>query len=93
VRILNAFRARLGVMGLRQINEAILQPLIQTAALWQNATALIDATDGTVFELLAGQRLPAPVRLRTCRSRNLAGAVAAQHAGRPAIVATSPSLD
>lgn len=45
VRILNAFRAGVGVLGLRQINEAILQPLIQTAALWQNATALIDATD------------------------------------------------
>jgi hypothetical protein len=45
VRILNAFRARVGVLGLRQINETILHPLIQTAALWQNATALIDATD------------------------------------------------
>lgn len=45
VRILNAFRTCVGVMGLRQINEAILQPLIQTAAFWQNATALIDATD------------------------------------------------
>lgn len=44
-RILNAFRDRVGVLGLRQINEAILQPLIQTAALWSNATALIDATD------------------------------------------------
>jgi hypothetical protein len=44
-RILNAFRACAGVCGLRQINEAILQPLIETAALWQNATALIDATD------------------------------------------------
>jgi hypothetical protein len=45
VRILNAFRAHTGVRGLRQINEAILGPLIQTAALWENATALIDATD------------------------------------------------
>ena len=45
VRILNAFRGGVGVLGLRQINEAILQPLIQTASLWQNATALIDATD------------------------------------------------
>jgi len=45
VRILNAFRLHVGVMGLRQINETILQPLIQTAALWENATALIDATD------------------------------------------------
>ena len=45
VRILNAFRAHAGVLGLRQINEALLQPLIETAALWQNATALMDATD------------------------------------------------
>lgn len=45
VRILNAFRTCAGVGGLRQINEAILRPLIQTAALWQNATALIDGTD------------------------------------------------
>lgn len=45
VRILNAFRAHTGVRGLRQTNEALLQPLIQTAALWQNATALMDATD------------------------------------------------
>jgi len=45
VRVLNAFRAQVGVRGLRQINEALLQPLIQTAALWQNATALMDATD------------------------------------------------
>lgn len=44
-RILNAFRLHLGVTGLRQINDTILQPLIQTAALWENATALIDATD------------------------------------------------
>jgi hypothetical protein len=45
VRILNAFRARVGVMGLRQINEAILRPFMQSAILWENATALIDATD------------------------------------------------
>jgi len=44
-RILNAFRAHVGVIGLRQINEAILQPLLPRALLWQNATALIDATD------------------------------------------------
>jgi hypothetical protein len=45
VRILNAFRLRLGVMGLRQINELLLQPLIETARLWQHTIALIDATD------------------------------------------------
>ena len=45
VRILNAFRARVGVLGLRQINEVLLQPLIPIAALWENATALIDAAN------------------------------------------------
>jgi len=45
VRLLHAFRGRVGVQGLRQINEVLLQPLIQTATLWENATALIDATD------------------------------------------------
>jgi hypothetical protein len=45
VRILNAFRARVGVQGLRQTNELLLQPLLEQASLWQNATALIDATD------------------------------------------------
>jgi hypothetical protein len=74
VRILNAFRARLGVMGLRQINEAILQPLIQTAALWENATALIDATDlpaacsGFKKKTRALTRLTAP-RWADARSR------------------------
>ena len=45
VRILNAFRDRLGVMGFRQINETLLASFIQTAMLWEGATALIDATD------------------------------------------------
>lgn len=45
VRILHAFRDRVGVRGLRQINEVLLQPLIPIAALWENATALIDAPD------------------------------------------------
>ena len=74
VRILNAFRARVGVLGLRQINEAILQPLIQTAALWENATALIDATDlpaacsGFKKKTRALTRLTAP-RWEDARSR------------------------
>jgi len=45
VRILHAFRDRVGVLGLRQINEVLLQPLISIASLWENATALMDATD------------------------------------------------
>jgi len=44
-RILNAFRLRLGVMGLRRINELLLEALIESASLWQNAVALIDSTD------------------------------------------------
>jgi hypothetical protein len=45
VRILHAFRDRLGVLGLRQINNALLAPLIQEATAWEEAVALIDATD------------------------------------------------
>ena len=63
VRILNAFRARVGVRGLRQINEAIVQPLIQTAALWQNATALIDATDLPAACSGFKKKTPAPIPL------------------------------
>ena len=44
VRILHAFRDRVGVLGLRQINEVLLQPLIPIASLWENATALMDAS-------------------------------------------------
>jgi hypothetical protein len=61
VRILNAFRIRVGVMGLRQINEAILQPLIQTAVLWENATALIDATDLPAACSGFKKKRPAPI--------------------------------
>lgn len=63
VRILNAFRACVGVLGLRQINEALLQPLIPTAALWQNATALIDATDLPAACSGFKKKTPAPTPL------------------------------
>jgi len=63
VRILNAFRAGVGVLGLRQINEALLQPMIQTAALWQNATALIDATDLPAACSGFKKKTPAPTPL------------------------------
>jgi len=45
VRMLNEFRARLGVSGLRAINEALTSPLIERAAGWPQAVALRDATD------------------------------------------------
>jgi hypothetical protein len=64
-RILNAFRAHVGVLGLRQINEVLLQPLIQTAALWENATALMDATDLPAACGGFKKKTPAPTRRPT----------------------------
>jgi hypothetical protein len=45
VRMLSEFRARAGVMGLRAINDQLRLPLIERAAGWSHAVALIDATD------------------------------------------------
>src|ERR1700733_6363184 len=45
VRMVNQFRARLGVSGLRQINDRLRAPLVEQASLWSHAVALIDATD------------------------------------------------
>jgi hypothetical protein len=45
VWILNQFRERYGVSGLRQINEHLLEPLLPKCAGQDLALALIDATD------------------------------------------------
>ena len=45
VRVLHEFRVRLGVSGLRQINEHLLQPLVQSYAWREGSVGLIDATD------------------------------------------------
>lgn len=45
VRMVHEFRARVGVGGLRCINDQLLQPLIARASGWSQAVALIDATD------------------------------------------------
>jgi len=45
VRMLNEFRWRVGVSGLRCINDHLRQPLIERARNWSHAVALIDATD------------------------------------------------
>jgi hypothetical protein len=45
VRMLHNFRARLGVAGLRQINEFLRRDLMEQAAGWDQSVALIDATD------------------------------------------------
>ena len=45
VRMLNEFRARVGVTGFRTINDQLRLPFIERAAGWPHAVALIDATD------------------------------------------------
>ena len=45
VRMLSEFRARIGVMGFRAINDQLRLPFIERAAGWSHAVALIDATD------------------------------------------------
>ena len=80
VRLRNAFRARLGVQGLRQINEAILPPLVRTAALGQNATALINATD-----LPAAGRGCKKRRRRLHRGPRRAGRAHAQDRAEPLV--------
>lgn len=70
VRMLNAFRNRIGVMGLRQINETLLEPFIQRSVTLEGTTGLIDATD-----------LPAACRGVKKRDRSLYGA--SSGSGRP----------
>ncbi|MBI2928953.1 MAG: hypothetical protein HYY24_25090 [Verrucomicrobia bacterium] len=45
VRMLHEFRARVGVAGLRAINDVLRDPLVERAAGWEHAVALMDATD------------------------------------------------
>src|SRR5688500_11519971 len=45
VRMLSEFRARLGVGGLRKINDQLRTSLIRRATGWPHAVALMDATD------------------------------------------------
>ena len=45
VRVLHEFRARLGVAGLRRINQHLLQPLVGSYAWRECSVGLIDATD------------------------------------------------
>ncbi|MEK7214379.1 MAG: transposase [Chloroflexota bacterium] len=45
VRVLHEFRERVGVLGLRQINEHLLAPLLEAYAWRELSVGLIDATD------------------------------------------------
>lgn len=44
-KMLSDFRARLGVQGLRRINQHLLEPLLETTGRFSKTVALIDATD------------------------------------------------
>ena len=44
-KMLNNFRDRFGVMGLRCVNEHLLQPLLERLSCFPKTVALIDATD------------------------------------------------
>jgi hypothetical protein len=44
-RMLTEFRSRVGVSGLRAIDDTLRLPLIEEAAGWSHTVALIDATD------------------------------------------------
>lgn len=92
VRILSAFRARMGVTGLRQINEAMLQPLLQTAALWTNATAPKPGTQ--IAERGMGTpRISPSIRLAACSpplwSRNERAASSASTTLGPSTASTN----
>jgi len=45
VALLHQFRARVGVAGLRAINDQLRQPLVTQASGWEQTVALMDATD------------------------------------------------
>ena len=45
VRVLHEFRARLGVAGLRRINQHLLEPLVDRYTWRERSVGLIDATD------------------------------------------------
>src|SRR5262245_8542828 len=45
VRMLSEFRSRVGVLGLRQINQQLLEPILNVYASEPRSLALVDATD------------------------------------------------
>jgi hypothetical protein len=45
VRMLHEFRMRIGVGGLRSINDHLVQQVLTIAPLWDKTVGLIDATD------------------------------------------------
>jgi hypothetical protein len=63
--MLHEFRNRLGVGGLRQINDFLREDLIEQAAQWDPAVGLIDATDLPAACRGFKKKKPAPIPLTT----------------------------
>jgi hypothetical protein len=67
VRMLNEFRARMGVSGLRTINQQLLKPLLEQVLKRSDSIAIIDATDlpasCTVFKKRRRARIRPSVQL------------------------------
>ena len=67
VALLHQFRARVGVGGLRAINDQLRQPLVEQAAGWEPTVALMDATDLEAACSGFKKNLLAPIRRRAPR--------------------------
>lgn len=61
VALLHQFRERVGVSGLRAINDHLRQPLVEQAAGWEHAVALMDATDLEAACSGFKKKTPAPI--------------------------------
>ena len=64
-KMLHEFRCRMGVMGLRHINQQLLKPLLAGLALFPKSVALIDATDLPAATSAFKKSLPANTRRNT----------------------------
>ena len=84
VRMRHEFRARLGVAGLRRINQHLLQPLMEAYAWRQRSVGLIDATD---LPAACGGFKKAPATIRRTAPRWAGARSSAVRAG--ALSATS----
>ena len=61
VRMLHEFRARMGVSGLRTINQQLLKPLLEEVVDRSDSIAIIDATDLPASCTVFKKRPPVPI--------------------------------
>jgi len=79
VWMLNQFRERCGVSGLRQINEQLLAPMLPESTVENPALALIDATD--LEAACSGHKKRRPDNTRPCGPRWAGGRSSADRVG------------